>query len=208
MKMPFGHCKTPSKVLDSAHQHLSRFAIAALACALLVFSIMGCGATNKLQSIQLSTSNTSETAGSTLTLSGIGGTLQLYTWGNYSNGKQVLLGRSGLAYQISITPNSLELNDQGDYVPLTSDPNATPPQTVQLTRTGLLTAVTPVACTWRNTAPPPATSPVFAAVGSYTVTAMFGTFTSPPAFVTVASAPGLYSTSNPEALCTNLPSPP
>src|SRR5271170_3448825 len=73
---------------------------AALACALLVFSMLGCGTSDKLQSIQLSTSNASETPGSTLTLYGIGGTLQLYTWGNYSNGKQVLLGGNGVSYQI------------------------------------------------------------------------------------------------------------
>jgi hypothetical protein len=208
MKMSFGHRKAPSKLSESVHQRLSKFAIAASACTLLVFTILGCGATNKLESIQLSTSNTSETTGSTLTLYGIGGTLQLYTWGNYSNGKHVLLGGSGLAYEISITPNSLELNDEGDYVPITSNPNATPPQTVQLTGTGLLTAVTPFTCTWTNTATPPASSPIFAVVGSYTITATFGAFTSPPAFVTVASAPGLYSATNPEALCTNLPSSP
>src|SRR5271168_3390412 len=70
---------------------------AALACALLTFSMLGCGTTNHLQSIQLSTSNASETPGTTLVLSGIGGTLQLYTWGNYSSGKQVLLGGTGVS---------------------------------------------------------------------------------------------------------------
>ncbi len=69
----------------------------ALACALLVFSMLGCGTSNKLQSIQLSTSNTAETPGSTLLLYGIGGTTQVYAWGNYTNGKSQLLGGMGLS---------------------------------------------------------------------------------------------------------------
>ena len=173
---------------------------AALACALLTFSMLGCGTTNHLQSIQLSTSNSAETPGTTLTLYGIGGTLQLYTWGNYSNGKQVLLGGTGVSYQISSTPSGFaETGALGD-------PNASPAQTVQLTTpNGLLTAVPPFACTWENTAVPPATSPAFAIVGYYTVTATYGSFTSPPAFVTLASEAGISSTSNPNGLCTNPP---
>jgi hypothetical protein len=173
---------------------------AVLACASLVISMLGCGASDKLQSIQLSTSNTSETPGSTLTLFGIGGTLQLYTWGNYTNGKQVLLGGTGVAYQISSTPSGFaETGALGD-------PNAAPPGTVQLsTPSGLLTAVTPFACTYENTASPPATTPAFAVVGFYTVTATYGAFTTPPAFVTLASASGITSTSNPDGLCTNPP---
>jgi hypothetical protein len=54
---------------------------AALACALLVFSMLGCGTTNHLQSVQLSTSNTSEVPMGTLEVKGVGGTLQLYMRG-------------------------------------------------------------------------------------------------------------------------------
>ncbi len=121
---------------------------AALACALLAFSMLGCGTTDHLQSIQLSTSNTEESPGSTLTLYGIGGTVQLYTWANYSNGKQVLLHGNQVAYQISSTATGFA--ETGG--PL-GDPNADPPQTVQLlTPNGLLTAIPPFACTWVNTA--------------------------------------------------------
>ena len=174
---------------------------AALACALLVFSMLGCGTSNKLQSIQLSTSNTAETPGSTLLLYGVGGTLQLYTWGNYSNGSQKLLGGSGLAYQISSSASGYAVTGA------LGNPNATPPETVQLLPTsGLLTAVTPFACTWEDTASPPATTPAFAVVGWYNVTATYGSFTSPPAFVTVASSSGIIGNStNPDGLCTNPP---
>jgi len=174
---------------------------AALACALLVFSMLGCGTTNHLQSIQLSTSNTAESAGSTLTLYGIGGTVQLYTWANYSNGKQVLLHGNQVAYQISSTATGFA--ETGG--PL-GDPNADPPQSVQLlTPNGLLTAIPPFACTWENTATT-GTTPAFAIVGYYTVTATYQGMTTPPAFLTDASAVGITSVTNPEGLCTNPPS--
>jgi hypothetical protein len=174
---------------------------AALACALLVFSMLGCGTTDHLQSIQLSTSNTLASAGSTLTLYGIGGTVQLYTWGNYSNGKQTLLQGNQIAYQISSTATGFA--ETGG--PL-GDPNADPPGTVQLlTPNGLLTAIAPFACTWENVATT-GTTPAFVITGYYTVTATYQGMTSPPAFVTVASAAGIESATNPEGLCTNPPS--
>jgi hypothetical protein len=174
--------------------------LAALTCPILVFSLVGCGAfqgkTNNLQSIQLSTSNAVETPGSTLDLVGIGGTLQLYTWGNYSSGVPKLLNDVAVTYQISITPGSEVLDEFGDYVPLT----AVPPDTVQMTQNGLLTAVTPFACTWVNTATQ-GTSPAWAIAGSYTVTATYSGLTSPPAFVVLASAAGITSTTNPTGEC-------
>jgi hypothetical protein len=166
---------------------------AALACALLVFSMLGCGTTRELQSIQLSSSNTSETPPGTVDLDGEGATQQLYTWGNYSNGKNQLLSGQGIQYQISITPNSV---DQFN------DPLPTPPQTVQLSPTGLLTAVSPFICTWQNSAVPPATSPAWGLSGSYSVTATTQGMTSPPVFVAVASQAGIdFDGTNPTGEC-------
>src|SRR4029077_15054755 len=71
---------------------------AALACALLVFSMLGCGTTNHLQSVQLSTSKASEVPMGTLDLKGVGGTLQLYAWGNYSSGTQKLLNNVDVSF--------------------------------------------------------------------------------------------------------------
>lgn len=167
---------------------------AALASALLVFSMLGCGISNKLQSIQLSTSNKSAAPPGTPNLKGEGGTIQLYTWGNYSNGKQKLLETVGgaVAYQVSITPGSVDqfLN-----------PLPTPPQTIQLSPTGLLTAVQPFICTWKNTASPPATAPAWALSGSYSLTATYLGFTTPPVFVAVASESGITSSTNPTGAC-------
>jgi hypothetical protein len=171
---------------------------AALACALLVFSMLGCGTSNTLQSIQLSTSNTAETPPGTLNLQGIGGTVQVYTWGNYRSGKKKLLNDVGVTYNLAITTDNPFAVDPGTGDLYLLD---APPQTVQLSATGLITAVTPSACTWQNNAQPPATSPAWSMVGSYSLTATYSGFTSPPVFVAVASAPGFLSTSNPTGEC-------
>ena len=176
--------------------------VAALACVLLLaLSLVGCGAfsgtTNNLQSIQLSTSNAQEAPPGTPILEGIGGTVQLYTWGNYSNGVPKLLDDVAVAYQIVITPGNGAAVDPGtdSLYPLDS-----PPSTVEISVNGLLTAVTPSACTFYNTATT-GTSPAWAMVGSYSVTATYKGLTSPPVFVAVASAPGFTSTTNPTGAC-------
>jgi hypothetical protein len=170
---------------------------AALACALLVFSLLGCGATNHLQSIQLSSSNTSEAVTGTISL-GINGAVigpvQLYTWGNYSNGKSVLLHGTGVVYQIAINPDNPSAVDpsDGSFYPL-----AAPPDTMELSTTGLLTAVEPSACSWLNSAAgTKATTPAWSTVGSYLVTATYSGFTTPPVSVAVASAPGVFDINN------------
>src|ERR1700681_2778561 len=64
---------------------------AALACALLVFSMLGCGTTNHLQSITLGASLINgvpnKTQSGFFTLEGNGGTIQLQAIGNYSSSK-------------------------------------------------------------------------------------------------------------------------
>jgi len=163
-----------------------------------MFSLLGCGAvqgtTNNLQSIQLSTSNKVEAQMGTLEVKGVGGTLQLYAWGNYSSGQTLLLNNKDVAWHIVVTPNML---DSG----LLGDPNATPPQTVQLTQNGLLTAVPPFYCTFVNEAVPPATTPAWALGGTYSVTVTYGGFTTPAAFVAVASAAGPVDSTNPTGAC-------
>ena len=165
----------------------------ALACALLVFSMLGCGTTNHLQSIQLSSSNTSEAVTGTISVGIDGpavGPVQLYTWGNYSSGKTRLLANEPVQYQISITP---DMPESGEL--------ATPPDTMELNVNGLLTATPPFVCTWVNSAVPPATTPAWGIGGSYTVTATYLGFTSPPVFVAVASAAGIAGSTNPIGEC-------
>jgi hypothetical protein len=171
---------------------------AALACALLVFSLLGCGTTNHLQSITLSVSNTNPNAGTGFTLYA-GLPVQMYTWGNYSSGKQVLLYGNHLAYQIASTPFGFA--ETGTF----GDPNATPPQTVQLSADGQLTPITPPACSFvdvsTGTAPPPA----FQTTGWYVVTATYLGMTTPPGAVYMATE-GLPSTAtNPTGECGSPP---
>ncbi len=175
---------------------------AALACALLVFSLLGCGTSNKLQSIQISSSNTVATVTGTVSIGINGpvtGPIQLYTWGNYSNGKQVLLFGTGLAYQITTNPDNPDAVDPGtgDLYAL-----AAPPDTLELSTTGLLTATEPSACSWYNSAVPPATAPAWSMVGTYIVTATYQGFTTPPVYVAMASAPGVFNAiTNPTGEC-------
>ncbi len=178
---------------------------AALACALLIFSLLGCGTTNHLQSIQISSSNTVEAVTGTVSIGINGpaeGPIQLYVWGNYSNGKQVLLHGTGLGFQMTTDPDNpyaVECCgvDAGSTYLLPA-----PPDTIVLSSTGLLTAVDPSACSWFNSAVPPATQPAWSVVGSYIVTATYQGFTSPPVYVAMASAPGVYNAStNPSGEC-------
>ena len=119
--------------------------ITAVGCALLAITLFGCGGTtNHLQSVQLSTSAKAEVPMGTLEVAGVGGTLQLYAWGNYSSGQSKLLNNVPVSYQISITPGSFA------WTGVLGDPNATPAQTLQLTPNGLLTAVTPFGRTPRK----------------------------------------------------------
>jgi hypothetical protein len=146
---------------------------AALACALLVFSMLGCGTTNHLQSITL----TPAAGGSGLfNIKGIGGTLQLVATGNYSSGKT-----QDLSHRViySVIPDP-----RGPVVP------PAPPSTVTMSPTGLMTAVDPPICLWTDTTADPTKPPTWALTGDYIVTASFQGVTSQQTFVAVASATG------------------
>jgi hypothetical protein len=174
----------------------------AFACALLIFSLLGCGETNKLQNIQLSSSNTTESVAGTISIGingPVDGPVQLYLWGNYSNGKSKLLNGTDIVYSISINAdNPYAVNPgTGEEYALEA-----PPNTITLSSTGLLTATEPSACTWFNSAVSPATSPAWSMVGSYVVTATYQGLTSQPFYVAMASAPGVYnSDTNPTGEC-------
>ena len=144
---------------------------ALLSTALLV---PGCGdpAIGKLQTIQL----TAVGSGTGLTeVKGEGGTLQLVATGVYTTKSLVDLTNK-VTY--NVTPN-------GDSL---SGPLATPPQTLQMSITGLATAVAPFVCTFTNVGTD--TQPSYALTGSYQVTVTYNGVTSQPLFIAVASATG------------------
>ena len=168
---------------------------AALACALLVFSMLGCGTTNHLQSITLSNSNADPNAGNGFIVHG-GLPVQMYTWGIYSSGKQKLLFGTGLQYQILSTPFGFA--ETGTF----GDPNATPPQTVELSADGQLTPIAPTACSFVDVATT-GTTPAFQTTGWYIVTATYAGQTTPPGAIYMATE-GLPATkTNPSGECGN-----
>jgi hypothetical protein len=156
--------------------------ITALGCALLATTLLGCGGSNKLQSITLGIDGNS----GLFNVAGIGGTLQLKATGNYSSTKTHDLTN---VVTYSVVPDGDYVIDDGagnvQFFPLPS-----PPMTVTMSPTGLMTAVDPFVCTWQNLQPDPTKPPSWVLAGSYKVTATFQGITSQPVFVGVASAAG------------------
>jgi hypothetical protein len=168
---------------------------AALACALLLFSMLGCGATNHLRSITLGASLVNGVAPSSqpgfVSLQGIGGTIQLQAIGTYSNGQtKDLTGE--VAYTMIVDP-IYNVDAFGNPLPA-------PPQTAEISATGLVTAVDPATCTWIDTSSDP-TKPSWFYVGAYMVTATFQGITSQPLYVPVASSGGVVTIGNPNGVC-------
>jgi hypothetical protein len=168
---------------------------AALACALLTFSMLGCGTTNKLQSVDLSilaqNGQTITNQGGVYNLVGDGSTLQLQATGNYSNGKSVVLHGSGLVYTVIVDPNYTKDSNGDPLLPPCQAPSCPSPSsppftqgTVEYSSTGMITAVEPAVCTWVQQG----TGWFFQ--GAYQVTVTYQGVTSQPAYIPVASRSG------------------
>jgi len=157
---------------------------AALACALLAFSMLGCGNTNNLQSITLSARLINGVAPATqsgfFTLAGNGGTIQLLATGNYSSSKTKDLTNE-VTYTMIVDPVN-GVDAFGDSLPA-------PPQTAQISVTGLITAVEPATCSWVDVSPDP-TKPAWFYSGDYEVTVTFQGVKSQPVYIPVASSAG------------------
>jgi hypothetical protein len=184
---------------------------AALACALLVLSMLGCGTTNQLKSIQLSASLINGVAptgqAGIATLSGYGSTIQLQAIGTYSGGTTQDLTKK-VTYTVIVDPNYSSNGAGGVLLPPCQAPNcpvpAAPPYTsgtVEYSSTGLFTAVDPAECTWVNNAPATATTPAWSYVGDYVVTVSFQGVTSQPFYIPIGSAAGVVSMSNTSGAC-------
>ena len=188
---------------------------AALACALLAFSMLGCNAlqtTNHLQSIQLTAKLINGVAptgqSGVANLSGYGSTIQLQATGIYSgSGTKDLTDK--VTYIVIVDPNETSDGNGGVLLPPCKAPAcpvpSTPPYTngtVEYSSTGLITAVDPAECTWVNSAVDPSTTPAWSYVGDYMVTATYEGVTSQPFYVPIGSAAGVYDQySNPSGAC-------
>jgi len=185
---------------------------AALICALLVFSLLGCGNTNKLQSITLTAALINGVAptgqSGFVTLQGNGGTIQLLATGLYTNGKTKDL-TGVVTYTAIVDPNYSQTDYGAALLPPCAPGNCPVPSeppftngTLEFSQTGLLTAVEPAVCTWVNAAVDPSTTPAWFYVGDYVVTVTYGGITSQPMFVPIASEAGIYDQySNPTSAC-------
>lgn len=184
--------------------------LTALACALLVLVLAGCGASNKLQSITLGASLVNGVAPSAqagfFTLKGNGGTIQLQATGHYSNSKTVDLSHA-VTYTAAVDPvNNVDAFGNTLLPPCKGAPCPTPAGppftngTVEMDAAGLVTAVDPATCTWVDLSSDP-TKPAWFYSGAYKVTVSLGAVTSQPLYIPVASSAGVISTGNPTGAC-------
>lgn len=184
--------------------------LAALVCALLAISLLGCGTTNNLQSITLNVTSINGVPPSGqsgfVNLQGNGGTIQLQAMGNYDGSKSKDLTKQ-VTFTVIVDPehnvdafgNTLLPPCQPPSCPAPANPPYTQ-GTVEYSSTGLITAVEPATCTWIDTSSDP-TKPSWFYVGDYVVTATYKGVTSQPVYIPVASSGGVPSTGNPNGVC-------
>jgi hypothetical protein len=147
----------------------------ALTLALAFVGLLGCGTSNHLKTILL----TSGSSTGTFNVKGIGGVLQLKAIGNYSSTQTHDL--TNVATYV-VTPTGGDSNTGAALL--------APPLTLTMSTTGMATAVDPAACSWINLQPDPLKPAAWALTGAYKVVASFQGITSQPVFIAVASAAG------------------
>jgi hypothetical protein len=130
-----------------------------------------CGTGDKIGSVTMTAAGQT----GTIDLKGLGGTLQLQVTANYTSGKQI--DETNFA-----TYKIVGVGTEWDGSPV-----PTPPLGATINNTGLVTAVDPGICTWFSTTGN-TTTPGWAFVGWYEITATYRGFTSNTVFIPVASA--------------------
>jgi len=171
---------------------------AALACALLVFSMLGCGTSNKMQSIQVQAKliNGQPPSGQTgfINLVGNGGTIQLEAIAVFSSSKTKDISNQ-VTWNVVVDPaHGMDAFGNTLLPPCTAPCQTAGEGTVEYNNTGLITAVEPATCTWIDIVPldqkgNPQT-PSWFYTGDYMVTVSFTGITSQPVFIPVASSGG------------------
>lgn len=166
---------------------------AALACAALMFSMLGCGQSNNLRSIQVNAALVNGEAPTAqtgiYTLQGNGGTIQLQAIGTFSDGKTKDLSNV-VTYSMIVDPHySVDAFDNPLLPPCQAPCQTQGQGTAEFSVTGLITAVEPATCTWVDPVPVGGTASWFY-VGDYEVTVTFEGITSQPVYIPVASSAG------------------
>jgi hypothetical protein len=156
--------------------------LAALLVALPLITT-GCGTSDYVQSVQLTTNGAS--SGGFFNLVGVDGTLQLQALAIYHSGKTIPITDS-----VTYTVTTVGVDDTGAALP------AYGPTTVPINATGLMTAIIPL-CTWHDQSVTtgtgssattgPANPPEWVFTGYYQVTAMYKGMASQPVGIGVGS---------------------
>ena len=211
----FGYLASGDGCCDDAGDFYWRYSavkrttlFAAFACALLTLSLLGCGATNHLQTITLGASLVNGAAPGSqagfFSLQGNGGTIQLKATGNYSSSKTKDLSNE-VTYTLIVDPiNNVDAYGNTLLPPCLGPCKSAAQGTVEFNASGLVTAVDPATCTWVDISPDPA-KPAWFYSGAYRVTASFQGIQSQPMYIPIASSAGnpVYNgvTNNPTGLC-------
>jgi hypothetical protein len=140
--------------------------------SLLAICFTSCGSTDNLRTIQLTTPSTD--------LMGIGATAQLQAQGTYAYGPNRDLTNQ-VTYTVIVDPNNNGTVGFPGTLP-------TPPNTITISTTGLVTAVEPAVCTFNDVGT--ATTPAWVLTGDYEITATYRGVTSQPVYIGIASAAG------------------
>ena len=152
--------------ISGGTRNVKRTIFCIVSLSLLAVFLTSCGSTDNVRTIQLTTPSTD--------LQGIGATTQLQVESTYAYGPNRDLTNQ-VTYNIIVDPNS--------QIALPA-----PPNTITVSKTGLVTAVEPAVCTFNDVGT--TTTPVWVLTGDYEITATYRGVTSQPVYIGVASAAG------------------
>jgi hypothetical protein len=168
--------------------HVKRISIGILALTLIALSLFSssCGTSDKIASVSMQVVGS---GAGTVNLIGLGSTLQLQVLTNYTSGKQI--DQTNFATYTVVSEGYYCTWSDGVCTNGSADQAAmpSPPSTLTINKTGMVSAVDPAVCSWINVGT--TQTPGWAYTGDYMITATFRGFTSNPVFIPMASAASL-----------------
>jgi hypothetical protein len=163
-------------ILSGGIFHVQRTIVLAALLAALSLISMGCGTSDSVKSITLSPTGSN--------FQGVDTTIQLNVNANYNSGKVI-----NVTNQSSYAVTSVCCDLSGNPLPTPAAPTSGQPGTLWVNGTGVMTDAVPV-CTWTLTSAPNATPVTYQLTGYYQVVATYGSMSSQPVSVAVASEGG------------------
>lgn len=157
---------------------MKRTSILAVFPIILALILSGCGTSDSVKSISLTGANSF----GYFEVYGEGGTMQMTVTAVYNSGKQVDVTNQST---FAVTPIGTQ-DDEVSSLPVPS--STTPPSTIEISNTGLVTAVTPFICTFVVTSAAGVTPITYAVAGSYQIVATYKGMSSNAQYLPIASA--------------------